>query len=632
MYSTVARTRCVGSAHLRKRQVQQQHGPRLRSQLRGAVGARSLRCDEKRGGRAALASKRLVVESVSSPERSNINTKTAAFEGEVIKVASGEEVKALEDKILSGQYTRKRASLRKVTQGLRRSLRNDPAGPGKSLAFLLAQISRKAGNMDRLQMPEASGDPREIVGQPVFVPLYKLFLVYGSCFRLSFGPKSFVIVSDPELVKHILVTNSKAYSKGILTEILSFVMGNGLIPANGEIWRRRRKSLVPALHKKYIEAMISLFGDCSYRATTTVETAIAAGEPVEMEEMFSKMALDVIGKAVFNYDFDSLSQDSPVIRAVYTALREAEHRSLALIPYWKLPFATELVPRQRRCKAALEVINESLDELIERCKKMVEDEDIEFDPEYLNDVDPSILHFLLASGDEVSSKQLRDDLMTLLIAGHETTAAVLTWTFYLLAKHPHIQRELQEEVDRVIGDGKPSMADLKELWKCTRVINESMRLYPQPPILIRRLIEDEDQLGPFTIRKGEDIFISVWNLHRSPRLWEAPESFQPFDRWSKSEPHPNEYNQDYKYLPFGAGSRKCVGDQFALLESICCMAMLLRRFDFQLDPTKEVSMTTGATIHTTNGLWMKPVPRTFPEEAEGAVAASAEVDDVPSSR
>ena len=224
----------------------------------------------------------------------------------------------------------------------------------------------------------------------------------------------------------------------------------------------------------------------------------------------------------------------------------------------------------------------------------------------MNTDDPSILHFLIASGDDVTSKQLRDDLMTLLIAGHETTAAVLTWTTFLLAKHPEVKAKVFEEVDRVVGDRNPTVADMRELVYTTRVINESMRLYPQPPVLIRRALEPVS-LGD-TTSTPVPIFSSGGNLHRNPRIWDEPD-VKP-ERFPVEAPMPNEYTEDYAYLPFGGGQRKCVGDQFAIFESIVSLAMLMRRFDVELDASKhpdgECGMTTGATIyHTTNGLHVK---------------------------
>ena len=439
------------------------------------------------------------------------------------------------------------------------------------------------------------------------MPLYKLFLAYGEMFVLAIGPKKFVVVSDNAVAKEMLLTQAKSFSKGLLSEILDFVMGQGLIPANGEVWKIRRKVIVPSLHKKYVTSMVDMFGDCGLKGMSQLARAEKANESVEMENFYSRFALDIIGKAVFNYDFDSLSTDDPVIKAVYTVLREAEYRSVTFIPYWKVPPLRWLVPRQRQCQEALQVVNDTLDDLINRCKAVVEEEDEEFVEEYMNTDDPSILHFLIASGDDVTSKQLRDDLMTLLIAGHETTAAVLTWTTFLLAKHPEVKAKVFEEVDRVVGDRNPTVADMRALVYTTRVINESMRLYPQPPVLIRRALEPVT-LGGYNIDAGTDFFISVWNLHRNPRIWDEPDAFKP-ERFPIDAPMPNEYTEEYAYLPFGGGQRKCVGDQFAIFESIVSLAMLMRRFDFELDESKhpdgECGMTTGATMHTTNGLHVK---------------------------
>ncbi|KAL8160118.1 hypothetical protein V2J09_001655 [Rumex salicifolius] len=507
----------------------------------------------------------------------------------------------LSARIASGAFTVEQSS---VSAGLRNSL-SKLGIPQGILDFLFKS------NEDYPKIPEAKGSINAVRNEAFFIPLYELYLTYGGIFRLTFGPKSFLIVSDPLIAKHILKDNAKGYSKGILAEILDFVMGKGLIPADGEIWRVRRRAIVPALHMKYVAAMIGLFGQATNRLCNKLEDAASNGEVVEMESVFSKLTLDIIGKAVFNYDFDSLSNDAGIVEAVYTVLREAEDRSVSPIPVWDIPIWKDISPRQRKVNVALKLINETLDSLIAICKRIVEEEDVQFYEDYMNEQDPSILHFLLASGDDVSSKQLRDDLMTMLIAGHETSAAVLTWTFYLLSREPSVVLKLQNEVDSVLGDRFPSIEDMKKLKYTTRVINESLRLYPQPPVLIRRSLES-DLLGKYPIKSDEDIFISVWNLHRSPLLWEDADKFNP-ERWPLDGPNPNETNQDFRYLPFGGGPRKCVGDMFATYENIVALSMLIRRFNFEMAPNAPpVEMTTGATIHTTNGLKMTVTRRTQP--------------------
>ena len=433
------------------------------------------------------------------------------------------------------------------------------------------------------KLPVAAGDIREIAGQPVFVPLYKLFLAYGEMFVLAIGPKKFVVVSDNEVAKEILLTQATSFSKGLLSEILEFVMGTGLIPANGETWKIRRRTVVPSLHRKYVASMVDMFGECGLYGSSQLARSETDGVTVEMENFYSRLALDIIGKAVFNYDFNSLKMDDPVIKAVYTVLREAEYRSVTFIPYWKVPPLRWLVPRQKACQEALIVVNDTLNMLIERTKKIVEDEDEEFVEEYMSKADPSILNFLIASGDDVTSKQLRDDLMTLLIAGHETTAAVLTWTMYLLASNPEEARLAAEEVDAVVADpeGVPTVEEIRKMERTRLVLAEAMRLYPAPPILIRRALEDvtlpKGGMGrEITLKKGTDCFIAVWNLHRSPDLWEEPEKFDPMrfkrefknpgvEGWGGLQPdlvtglYPNEQSTDFAYVPFGGGQRRCAG-------------------------------------------------------------------------
>uniref|UniRef100_A0A7S0RBW3 Cytochrome P450 n=1 Tax=Chlamydomonas leiostraca TaxID=1034604 RepID=A0A7S0RBW3_9CHLO len=558
----------------------------------------------------------------------------------------------LEDRIASGEFTDSGSTKEKITRPIRKALASDPTGLGRWVALQLAKQGQAWRAAAAQRMPEARGDIREIVGQPVFVPLYKLFLVYGKIFRLSFGPKSFVIISDPGYARQILMTNAEKYSKGLLSEILDFVMGTGLIPADGEIWRVRRRAIVPALHKRYVESMVGMFNNCVLHGTKTLDRSIALGQPMNMENFFSRLGLDIIGKAVFNYEFDSLAHDDPVIEAVYVLLREAEHRSTAPIPYWDLPGAKVLVPRQRKCVEALKMVNECLDGLIAKCKQLVEDEDEAFVDEFLSEKDPSILHFLIASGDEISSKQLRDDLMTMLIAGHETTAAVLTWTMFCLVQNPAAMNKVLEEVDAVIADRTPGIDDIKALTYTRMCLGESLRLYPQPPLLIRRALGEDtlpaglngDPAG-YPIGKGADLFISVWNLHRSPHLWRDPDVFRPEryaetytndafgGKWAGYQPsaspgalYPNEVTSDFAFIPFGGGARKCIGDQFALFEATVALAMLLRRYTFSLAvPAEKVGMATGATIHTANGLPMKVVRRVAPASGSAPPKVAAGV-------
>lgn len=427
---------------------------------------------------------------------------------------------------------------------------------------------------------------------------------YGPIYRLAAGPRNFVVVSDPAIAKHVLRNYGK-YSKGLVAEVSEFLFGSGFAIAEGQLWTVRRRAIVPSLHKTYLSVIVDrVFCKCAERLVEKLKANALNGSSVNMEENFSQLTLDVIGLAVFNYNFDSLNADSPVIEAVYTALKEAEARSTDLLPYWKIGALCKIIPRQIKAEKAVTLIRETVEELIAKCKEIVETEGERInDEEYINDADPSILRFLLASREEVSSIQLRDDLLSMLVAGHETTGSVLTWTTYLLSKDSLSLSKAQEEVDRVLKGRPPTYEDIKNLKFLTRCINESLRLYPHPPVLLRRAQIPDVLPGNYKVNAGQDIMISVYNIHRSPQVWEKAEVFEP-ERFDPDGPLPNETNTDFRFIPFSGGPRKCVGDQFAMLEAIVALAIFLQHMDFELVPDQNISMTTGATIHTTNGLFM----------------------------
>lgn len=518
---------------------------------------------------------------------------------------------------------------------------------GDSANVIRTNIEQIFGGYPSLDgCPLAEGEFSDIGDGTMFIGLYNYNAKYGSPYKLCFGPKSFLVISDPIQAKHILRDANTKYDKGVLAEILSEIMGKGLIPADPETWSVRRRQIVPAFHQKWLNYMVQLFGYCNQPLIQELNKISEGDGKAEMETFFCSVALDIIGLSIFNYNFGSVTKESPVIKAVYSALVEAEHRSMTPLPYWEIPLANQLVPRLRKFRSDLGLLNEVLDELINKAKSTRSVEDIEEleRRDYENVKDPSMLRFLVdMRGADIDNKQLRDDLMTMLIAGHETTAAVLTWSLFELAKNPDCMKAAQEEIDRVVGDRTPTYEDIKEMKYLRLVVAESLRMYPEPPLLIRRC-RTEDQLPAgggreATVIRGMDLFLSIYNLHRDERFWPNPDQFDPlrFTRkytnpdipdWDGFDPakwegklYPNEVASDFAFLPFGGGARKCVGDEFATLEATVTLAMVLRRFNFDFDPEKlegkdsihdpaqglnhPVGMRTGATIHTRNGLHMK---------------------------
>lgn len=496
-----------------------------------------------------------------------------------------------------------------------------------------AVIQKYEGSMFSFIKGVLGGDLQTLAGGPLFLLLAKYYEDYGSIFNLSFGPKSFLVISDPVMARHILKeVSSDQYCKGMLAEILEPIMGKGLIPADPATWKVRRRAIVPAFHKRWLKNMIDLFADRAEILSNDLKEKGKAGKVVDMEERFCSVTLDIIGKAVFNYDFGSVTKESPVVKAVYRVLREAEHRSSSFIPYWNLPYANQWMGGQVEFRNDMTMLDDILCDLINDAVNTRKEATIEELEERDTEDDPSLLRFLVdMRGEDLSSMTLRDDLMTMLIAGHETTAAQLTWCLFELSKGDQgLLHEVQNEVRTVLkGKDRPDYDDIVAMKKLRYALIESLRLYPEPPVLIRRS-RIEDTLpkggtnvgGKVKILRGTDIFISTWNLHRSPEYWENADTYDP-TRWERSfqnqgiegwegyDPnkirglYPNEIAADFAFLPFGGGQRKCVGDQFAIMEATVTMATILKNHDFTFAiPPEEVGMQTGATIHTMNGLQM----------------------------
>ena len=506
--------------------------------------------------------------------------------------------------------------------------------------------------------PLAEGDISGLADGTLYLGLHEYSARFGPVYKLCFGPKSFIVLSDAALAKHVLRDNNVGYNKGVLAEILEDIMGKGLIPADPVTWKGRRRAIVPAFHKRWLARMIEMFADESEK----LSAALPRGASVDLEERFGSLALDIIGSAVFNYEFDSVGRPSAVVKAAIETLREAEHRSMTPAPYWKIPGAMQVVPRQRAFTANMDLLNSELNKAIDAAlgdRDEADTEELE-QRDYATMENPSLLRFLVDQrGEEASSTQLRDDLMTMLIAGHETTASALTWCLFELAQKPELLGEVRAELDAVLPDRRAprSLEAIRELELTRLTVAESLRMYPQPPLLIRRAVDD-DALPPTDLPDSDaldaaglrgktvdvkvpracDMFVAVYSLHRSPRYWKDPDTFDPhrwkhkfvnpdepnwagYDpaKWMASEAggvgslYPTENAADFAYLPFGGGARKCVGDQFAMMEATVALAGFLQKFDFafsgKTDTPDKVGTNTGATIHTRNGLWMTVTDR-----------------------
>ena len=511
---------------------------------------------------------------------------------------------------------------------------SNKSGAGATMAApdWMTQLNRLWGGASEIPVADAKlEDITGLLGGGLFQPLFKWMRESGPVYLLPTGPiTSYVVVSDPACIKQVLFNYGSKYIKGTIAEAGEFLFGLGVALQELEPWKIRRKAVAPSLHRKYVEAMVDrCFGPCADRMVTMLEAESASGPVggVNMESRFSKTALDIIGISVFNYDFEALTTAAPVIQATYTALKEVETRSMDLLPTWRLPeqFLRAVSPRQKAAQDAVTVIRDVTQKLVDDCKRMVEEEEKvggaeEWARDYLNESNPSVLRYLIAAREEVSSTQLRDDLLSLLVAGHETTASVLTWGTYELLKPENAEqlRLLRAELDEVLGTRPyPTFADLPRMPYLERCFHESMRLYPQPPVYTRRAVVEDVLPNGMTVPKNQDLLVSIYNLHRSPENWgPTSQEFEPMRFGPLANGQPNELNTDYRYVPFSAGPRRCPGDKFAVYEGIVIWATMFRRLDLELKAGHDVVMTSGATIHTKNGLLATVKPRAVREIPE----------------
>lgn len=253
----------------------------------------------------------------------------------------------------------------------------DAAGAGTSFTSpgWLTQLNQLWGGSSNVPVADAKPDDiQDLLGGALFKALYKWMEESGPVYLLPTGPiSSFMVISDPEAAKHVLRSTDNPqrpiYVKGLVAEVSEFLFGEGFAISGGEQWRVRRKAVGPSLHRGYLETMLErVFTPSSQQLCRKLELVAASGESIDMEACFSQLTLDVIGKSVFNYDFNALSTNSPLIQAVYTALKETEQRATDLLPFWKVPLLCALLPRQRKATAAVDLIRRTTEELIAKCK------------------------------------------------------------------------------------------------------------------------------------------------------------------------------------------------------------------------------------------------------------------------
>ncbi|HYQ70271.1 cytochrome P450 [Actinophytocola sp.] len=411
---------------------------------------------------------------------------------------------------------------------------------------------------------------------------------YGDAVRLRLGPKSLHFFNHPDHAKHVLADNSRNYLKGIGLTHARRALGDGLLTSEGEKWKAQRRTIQPVFQAKRIAGKTDVIAQ---EAAGMVERLRRHqdGEPVDIRDEMTGLTLGVLGRALMEADlgaFESIGDSFEAVQdqAIF------EMMSLSAVPHW-VPLPQQL--RFRRARADLDRIVARL--AAERAAHpTTEGDDI-------------LSRLVEATRDEPDAdagrQRMRDELVTLLLAGHETTASTLSWTFYLLDRHPEVWERVHAEVVEVLGDRPPTYEDLHRLRFTTMVIQEVMRLYP-PVWLLPREAREADEIGGYHVAAGSDVLICPYTLHRHPDFWAEPDRFDP-DRFS---PGGAAGRPRYAYIPFGAGPRVCVGSSLGLLEATIVTAAVVRELRLATVPGYEARAEPMLTLRVRGGLPMTVRP------------------------
>lgn len=434
------------------------------------------------------------------------------------------------------------------------------AAPGPKGSFFLGS------------MPEVRRDPLRL--------MLKAFREYGDVVRFSFGPMVVHLVASPSGAQQILAENNKNYGKQTRGfKNLRYVLGNGLLTAEGELWKRQRRIAQPGFHRQKIagfaEAMVRAAEDCATRLESR------RGQTLDVSAEMSRLTLRIVGETLLGHDpSDAADEVGKSLAYLLHIANLRTGRILEVPPFF--PSRENL-----RFRKALQTLDSVVVRMIHERRR---------EPKDRGDLLSMLMHARDSeTGESMDDRQLRDETMTIFLAGHETTAMAMTFTFLCLARAPQVARELRQELNDVLGGRSATLEDLPKLRFNKMVIQEAMRLYP-PAWLISRSVEGPDEVGGYDLPAGSIAFVCPYITHRHPRFWDDPEGFDP--RRFEREPPKG------AYYPFGAGPRQCIGSGFAMMEAELVLATLARRVRLELAPGAPVELDPSITLRPKDGLAM----------------------------
>ncbi len=404
---------------------------------------------------------------------------------------------------------------------------------------------------------------------------------YGETFSLTVNGMTMVMLTRPEHLHAVLVEHADAFYKDAdytdPDKGLARFVGQGLITSDGALWKRQRKLVAPALHARRIAAYAQTMTDYS----DTMLSHWQSGAKMDIAHEMMELTIRIVSKTLFDVDMSGA-----LAKPIFEAMKEIQEMQggISLLPVW-IPTPAEL-----RRRKALRGMDKLIYQIIEERKASGAD---------TGDLLSMLVSARDENGEPMDDRQIRDEAVTLFLAGHETTANLLNWTWVLLSQNPDIRAKLHEELDTVLGGRLPTLADLDSLTYSERIIKESMRLYP-PAWSVGRVAIRDVQIGEYLISKGMRVAVTTYITHHSPTLWDDPERFDP-DRFS---PERESSIPRYAYLPFGGGPRVCIGNHFAMMEAKLILATIASRYTLELAPGQTVGMKARITLNPDGGLPM----------------------------
>jgi len=403
---------------------------------------------------------------------------------------------------------------------------------------------------------------------------------YGDVSGMRIGKFRSLFINRPDLIEDVLVNNARLYHKGRVLRANKYLFGEGLLTSEGDFWLRQRRLAQPAFHRVRVNAYAATMAEYAGQLIETWRN----GEERDIHEEMMQLALRIVSKTLFDAD---VMRDAKEIGETLDVLLQiaANFGRTILVPLW-VPS-----PRNIRAKLGIKRLEKVIYRIIAERRAGGRD---------TGDLLSILLHAQDEEGSHMNDRQLRDETITLFLAGHETTANTLAWTWWLLAQNPAVEKKFHEELDGVLGGRAPEVDDLPRLTFLNHVLTESLRLYPTAWGMAR-LAAEEHEIAGYPVRRGYGVAFAQWVIHRDARWFDAPLEFRP-ERWenglAKQLPR-------FAYFPFGGGPRQCIGNTFALLEASVVLATIGQKFRFQLIPEHKVTPLASITLRPKNGVQVR---------------------------